>query len=220
VIVPVGSVEEHGSHLPLCTDAFQAEEIALRLAEKFDALVCPAIRYGECRSTRNFPGTISLRFRTVMSLAHDIVSELARNGIDKVVILTGHAGTAHMIALSEGAMRIVEKNEKLKVMVLSDYDIAYELLGKKFPAGDGHGGEIETSRILNIRPELVGPERPKGKRTGPKFMLLRNPERFNPTGIVGDTSKASAAKGKKLDDFILRELCKLISANFGLRMKR
>ena len=216
VIVPFGSVEEHGSHLPLCTDAFQAEEVALRIAEQFDALVCPTIKYGECVSTRNFPGTISLTSETLRHLSHDIVSELARNGIDKIMILTGHAGGAHMAALKEGAMGVVEQDRRLKVMLLSDYDLAYQLLGKEVPATDGHGGLIETSRIMHIRPELVGTTRPKGKDTRPKFMLVHDAEKYNPSGIVGDSSLASAATGKKLDDYIVKELAKLVVENFGL----
>ncbi len=220
VIVPIGSVEEHGSHLPLCTDSFQAEEIAARVAKAFGALVCPAIRYGECRSTRNFPGTISLSGRTVRSLAYDIASELARNGIDKVMFLTGHAGSAHMAALRAGALKAVEANPALKVMVLSDYDIAYDLRGKEFPEDDGHAGEIETSRILRLRPELVGRERPKGRTRPPKYMVLSDPEKYFPSGVMGDSSKASAEKGGNIDDYVVKRLCELVRENFGLRKVR
>jgi len=217
VIVPFGSVEEHGSHLPLCTDSYQAEEIASRVARAFGALLCPPIRYGECRSTRNFPGTISLGNETVRSLALDITSELARNGIDKVMLLTGHAGSAHMAALRSGALGAVEKYPKLKVMVLSDYDIAYDLRGKEFPENDGHAGEIETSRILRLRPELVGRPRPKGTSRPPKFMVLADPENYFPTGVMGDSSAAAAKKGRKIDDYIVRKLCELVTQNFGLK---
>jgi creatinine amidohydrolase len=217
VIVPIGSVEEHGSHLPLCTDSFQAEEVARRIAVEFDAIVAPPIRYGECRSTRNFPGTITLSSETVQGLAFDVVSELARNGIEKVMLLTGHAGSGHMAALRLGAQRAVEKSPKTKVMVLSDYDLAYELLGKEFPKDDGHGGEIETSRIMHIRPELVRPPRPKGRSRPPEFMVLADPEKYFPTGIRGDTSKATAKKGKLVDDYVVEKLCKLVSDSFGLK---
>lgn len=217
VIVPFGSLEEHGSHLPLCTDAFQAEEVAMRVAAQFDAVVCPSIRYGDCQSTRNFPGTISLRFETVQAIAFDIVSELARNGVDKVMLLTGHAGSAHMTALKLGAMRALEKDPKMKIMVLSDYDLTYELLGKKFPKDDGHGGEIETSRILNIRPELVGESRPKGRSWLPEFMILSDPERYFPAGIRGDTARATAKKGKLVDDYMVKKLCELVVKNFGVK---
>jgi creatinine amidohydrolase len=220
VIVPIGSVEEHGSHLPLCTDSYQAEEIALRVAKSFGALICPPIRYGECRSTRNFPGTISLSGETVRSLALDIASELARNGIDKVMFITGHAGSAHMAALRAGALKAVERNPKLKVMVLSDYDIAYDLRGKEFPEDDGHAGEIETSRMLRLRPELVGRARPKGKVRPPKYMVLPDPEKYFPSGVMGDSTRASARKGGNIDDYVVRKLCELVSENFELRRVR
>jgi len=216
-ILPFGSVEEHGSHLPLCTDSFQAEEVAHRVAAELGAILCPPVRYGECRSTRNFPGTLTLTSETVQALAFEIISELGRNGIDKVMVITGHAGSGHMAALRLGAMRVVEKMPELKVMVLSDYDIAYDLRGKEFPVEDGHGGEIETSRILNVRPDLVGRSRPKGTRWPPEYMVLPDPEKYIPTGIYGDTSYASAAKGKRIDDYIVKRLCELARKNFGMR---
>ena len=215
-ILPFGSVEEHGSHLPLCTDAFQAEEVARRVAAELGAILCPPIRYGECRSTRNFPGTLTLTYETVQSLAFELVSELGRNGITKVLIITGHAGSGHMAALRLGALRAVEKMPALRVMVLSDYDIAYDLRGKEFPVEDGHGGEIETSRILHIRPDLVGKSRPKGTRRPPEYMVLPDPERYIPTGIYGDTSYASAEKGGRIDDYIVKQLCALARRNFRI----
>ncbi len=220
VIVPFGSVEEHGEHLPLCTDSSQAEEIAARVAKAFDALICPPIRYGECRSTRNFPGTLSFSGRTMRSLAFDIVSELARNGIDKVMLLTGHAGSAHMAALRAGALKAVEANSKVRVMVLSDYDIAYDLRGKEFPENDGHAGQIETSRMLRLRPDLVGPARPRGKDRPPKFMILADPEKYFPSGVMGDSTGATALKGKNIDDYVVEQLCKLVTENFGMKRRR
>jgi creatinine amidohydrolase len=217
VILPFGSVEEHGSHLPLCTDAFQAEEVCRRVAAELGAILCPSIRYGECRSTRNFPGTLTLTFETVQSLAFEVISELGRHGIDKAMVVTGHAGTGHMAALRLGALRAVERNPKLRVMVLSDYDIAYDLRGKEFPVEDGHGGEIETSRMLNIRPELVKKMRPKGESRPPEYMVLLDPEKYIPTGIYGDTSFADVAKGGRIDDYVVDRLCKLARKNFGLK---
>lgn len=217
VVVPMGSVEEHGDHLPLCTDSFQAEEVARRVALTFGGIICPPIRYGECHSTRNFPGTISVSFDTLRMLVTDLLSELDRNGIDKVLVLTGHAGSSHMMAVRLGAEATVAKNPKLKVMFLSDYDLAYELRGKEFPEDDGHGGLIETSRILNIRPELVRKSRPKGETWAPPFMIVPNPEKYIPTGILGDSSAATAKKGKVIDDYVVDRLCDLISKSFGMK---
>ena len=216
-IVPFGSVEEHGEHLPLCTDSYQAEDVARRVALEFDGIICPPVRYGDCRSTRNIPGTVSLSFDTLRGLVRDILSELDRNGVDKILVLTGHAGSAHMIALRIGAQEVVERSPRLKVMLLSDYDLAYELRGKEFPEDDGHGGLIETSRMIGIRPDLVRSSRPKGRSRAPKFMILPDPEKYLPTGIIGDTSAATAKKGRTIDDYIVGRLCDLIQQNFGIR---
>lgn len=220
-ILPFGALEEHGPHLPLGTDMFQAEEVARRLALEFDAVLLPSVGYGECRSTRNFPGTLSLRFETVQSLAFDIVSELARNKVRKVLVLTGHAGSGHMAAIRLGVQRAVEADPELRVMVLSDFDLAYELRGKEFPEDDGHAGMIETSRMLNIRPELVGRARPFGESRPPRFMVLPDPERHIPTGVMGDSRGSDAPRGARIDDHVVESLCDLVSENLGpMRRKR
>jgi creatinine amidohydrolase len=219
VILPFGATEEHGSHLPLGTDSMQCEEVVRRISEEFGALVLPPIRYGECRTTRNFPGTVSLRSETVQSLAFDIVSELARNGVTRVLVLSGHAGSGHMAAIRLGVQRAVEANPSLKVMVLSDYDIAYDLAGKEFPGDDGHAGQIETSRMLGIRPELVARSRPVGKTRPPRFMILSNPEEFMPTGVMGDPRGSSAEKGGRIDDYIVENLCDAVGRNFGIERR-
>lgn len=216
-ILPFGSLEEHGSHLPLGTDMVQADNVARRVADEFGAVLLPSVGYGECRSTRNFPGTLSLSFETVQMLASDIASELARNGVRKLLVITGHAGTGHMAALRLGVLRAVEENPSLRAMVLSDYDLAYELKGVMFPEDDGHAGSIETSRVLNLRPELVGKARPVGKSRPPKYMLLPDPEKHIPTGVMGDARNSSAKKGAAIDDYIVDSLCELVSHNFGIR---
>ena len=216
-VLPFGSLEEHGPHLPLGTDMFQADRVALRVAEEFGAVLLPPVGYGECRSTRNFPGTLSLSFETVQMLARDVASELARNGVRKLLVITGHAGTGHMAALRLGVLRAVEANPSLRAMVLSDYDLAYELKGVMFPEDDGHAGSIETSRMLNIRPELVGKARPVGKSRPPKYMLLPDPEKHIPTGVMGDARNASAKKGAAIDDYIVDSLCDLVSRNLEIR---
>lgn len=217
VILPIGATEEHGSHLPLGTDSFQCEEIVGRLADEFDAFVLPPIRYGECRSTRNFPGTISLRSETIRAIVEDVLSELVRNGVSKVLLLSGHAGSGHMAAIKLGAQRVVERHEGIRVMVLSDYDIAYDLAGKEFPPDDGHAGQIETSRMLAIRPELVGNDRPHGSTRPPRFMVVNDPQRFFPSGVMGDSRGASDDKGRRINDYIFKELSRIVAEGFDLR---
>ena len=211
VILPIGATEEHGAHLPLNTDSLQPEFVAEKVATATEALIAPPIRYGLCSSTRNFPGTITISFDTLRSLVYDILSELHRNGIKNIVVLSGHAGRVHMAALRQAAETVVREHD-VKIMVLSDYDIAYDLIDvdMSIPKDDGHSGLIETSRILDIREDLVKGEGEVGSTRPPKFMVLPDPEKYFPTGVMGDPKGASKPKGDQINDYIIKELVKLI----------
>jgi creatinine amidohydrolase len=122
VILPLGVIEEHGDHLPLSTDSLQCEYVVEEIAKRTNALIAPSIRYGVCNTTKNFPGTISIGFETLRSLIYDVLSELARNGIKNVAIVSGHAGSTHLAAIKLAAKDIVDE-EDMKVLALSDYEI-------------------------------------------------------------------------------------------------
>jgi len=216
VIIPVGAVEEHGRHLPLCTDSVQPEYIAEKVAEKLNGpvLIAPSIRYANCVSTRHFPGTLSLSYDTVRALFKDILSELVRNGIRKIIVMSGHAGAAHMVAMRDAGEAVTEACPDLTLMVLSDFDIAYELKGKEFDERDGHAGTIESSRVMAIKPKLVK----RGGRASydrpPKFMLTAHPELYFPDGYMGAPSKATAAQGRRINTYIINGLLEHIKKNF------
>ncbi|MFQ5911179.1 MAG: creatininase family protein, partial [Thermoplasmata archaeon] len=211
VIVPIGAVEEHGPHLPLCTDSIQPEYVASEVAQRMGAFVAPPIRYGNCSTTRNFPGTISVSFDTMRSLAYDVVSELTRNGFKHVVLLSGHAGSLHMAALRLAAKKVVDERD-VNVMVVSGYEILYR--SDNVEEGDGHSGLMETSRVLAIRPDLVKSERPKGESRIPKYQVLRNPEKYW-EGVSGDSANATIEKGREYNDFVIDELCRTIEGMRG-----
>ena len=99
VLIPFGATEEHGLHLPLGTDTFQAADVCRLLAERRRVFVAPAIPYGVCRSTGDHPGTISLTTETLKALAIDLVRSFYRQGLRNVVLLSGHAGGTHNAAL-------------------------------------------------------------------------------------------------------------------------
>jgi creatinine amidohydrolase len=182
------------------------------LAQRFHGLLAPPMRYGQHSSTKNMPGTISLSFDTLRSLIRDILNSLADNGIKKMVVISGHAGSAHMIGLKLGAEEVVLKRG-VRVMLLTDYDIAYH-----FPLeieGDGHGGLIETSRMMALVPKLVKQARKVGEFIDPQFMVLPNPEANYPDGFVGNAPKATVELGREVNEFILDRLTKMIGRNFG-----
>ena len=215
MIFPVGSVEEHGNHLPLCTDSIQPEYIALEVAKKTGCLVAPPFRYGVCNATRNFAGTLTIEFDTLYKVAHDILSELVRNGFYRIIVLSGHAGNSHMVALRLAAQDIVVKNSaknesKVRIMVLSDFDFAEELSPKYADVNDGHAGTLETSRVMAIKPELI---KAKGKASTwqmPRFEVVAHPELYFPSGVNGDPTTASKEKGQRINEYIINEIEKLV----------
>lgn len=215
VLLPLGAVEEHGAHLPLCTDSIQPEYVVEKVAARLPGtvLIAPPMRYANCATTRNFPGTISLSFEALRAVMADILSELCRNGIRRIVIVSGHAGGAHMAALRLAGDKVVADVPDLKLMLLSDYDIAYELKGKEFDERDGHAGTIETSRVMAIKPKLVKKRGVKNYDRPPKYMVTLHPEQYFPSGVMGDPTKASPAQGRRINEYIIKGLAELIIQN-------
>ena len=216
VIFPVGSVEEHGRHLPLCTDSLQAEYIAVEVAKNTGSLVAPLFRHGICNAGHNFPGTISIGFDALFAVARDVLSELARNGFCRIIVLTGHAGSSHMTALRLAAQEVVKRKQhagkrKTRIMVLSDYDFAFELKEKLgFDKNDGHAGAIETSRVMAIRPDLLKAKGEASFPSMPRFEIVADPERYFPSGVNGDPTQATQTKGQKINEYVIEQLTKLV----------
>jgi creatinine amidohydrolase len=216
IILPIGAVEEHGAHLPLNTDSLQPEFITERVVselreESIDILIAPPIRYGICNATRNFAGTISLSFDTFRAFIQEVLEELGRHGVKHIVVLSGHAGRVHMAALRVAGEAVLEKYPDIKLMLLSDYDIIYKYIDEKFPAWDGHAGSVETSRIMAIKPDLVKEEGELSRVGLPPFMILRSPEKYFPSGVMGDPTAASREQGVEWNDLVVDELKKLIT---------
>ena len=214
VIIPCGSIEEHGDHLPLSTDSLQAEYVALGVAKKTGCLVAPPLRYGLCNSTRNFPGTITITFDRLRGIMKDILEDFVRNGFKRLLVITGHAGGSHMTAIKLAAKTVVvnhmnEKNRP-RIMVCSDYDFAFDLRGKDFDDRDSHAGTIETSRVMAICPDLMKGKGAANYPNFPRFEVTPDPEQYFPSGVMGDPTIASAEKGKKINDYVIEQIAKLV----------
>jgi creatinine amidohydrolase len=206
VIVPVGALEAHGPHLPLGADQIQAETTAEDLAVRIGALVAPTIPYGNCAGTRPFPGTVSVSLGSLSRLVRELLEELARTGFRRVLVLSGHAAQGHMAALREGAEEAVQAVPALRVAVLSDYDFVYELRGKLSPPTDGHGGLLETSRVMAMRPESVGTERPKVEYRYSRFRVGDPTVEEWPESVIGDTGPATPELGQRIQAHVLDRL--------------
>jgi len=192
IILPMGATEEHGPHLPTFTDTVQAVEVAREVARRKEVFVAPSMPYGVCMSTKGFPGTISIGEASLRHISKDILLSLYWMGFRNVLMLTGHAGSQHMASLREAASKALDVVD-LRISLVSDFELVRELAETP---GDGHAGEIETSRMLLHREDLVK-GLPEGQfPTRPKHLILKDMRPLMGSGIIGNPTKASKEKGE------------------------
>jgi creatinine amidohydrolase len=210
VIIPFGSVEEHGEHLPLSTDTYQAYDVACLASEMKPLFIAPPIHYGNCRSTSTHPGTISISTKTLKLLLKDIVHSFRLQGLRNFIVLTGHAGGAHRMALQDAGEELIQQYSDIQMAVITEYELACEA-GKGIieTPGDSHAGEIETSRILHSHAHLVKGVGERGIPEFPSGILIRDKKKYWPNGVWGDPTKATAEKGKIIESTVAAKLVEL-----------
>lgn len=211
--IPFGSVEEHGTHLPLSTDTIEAYEVGKRAAAKIPLFVAPPVHYGSCRSTSRHPGTISISTTTLKALLKDIVRSLHSHGIENFVALTGHAGGSHRMALQDAGEELIAELPGINMAVVTEFDLAKEagvhLIETR---GDSHAGEIETSRIMHSHPHLVKGSSAEEYPHFPTGILVRDKRSYWPGGVWGNPGKASAEKGEKIESLVADKVVELVKA--------
>lgn len=153
-ILPLGVCEAHGPHLPLGTDFLISEWLSLKVAERVNALVAPPLYYGVSVGLSGYLGTITISESTLESLVYEILSELASNGFEKVILMNGHGGSGQMGSVSR-AMRRAWLDLKLKVAMVTWWDVARELTVEAFGGSGGHAGVDEAAMMLAINRFLV-----------------------------------------------------------------
>lgn len=211
VVVPFGSTEEHGQHLPLDTDTLQALTVARKAAERRPLFVAPPLHYGVCRSTGQHPGTISISTATLRAFTLDICNALYRHGLRDFVLFSGHAGVTHNAVLIDAGEEFLAEHDNVRVAVVTEYQLANrEGKGVIETPGDSHAGEIETSRILFSHPHLVKGTSPRETPSFPEGILVRDKLAYWPGGVWGDPEKASSVKGSVIEDLVIAALCRLI----------
>jgi creatinine amidohydrolase len=210
VVVPVGSTEQHGPHLPLGTDAYLGEAVAERVAERLgDALVAPVVRPGVSGHHMAFPGTITVDAELLMDLLRAYAASVADHGFDFVVLLPSHGGN---FAPVETVAPEIAREEDVGVVTLADIERYMDLMNEGLREGGidyqepvVHAGANETAMMMAARGELVREERrEKGHEGGLSVtgLLSRGFEYFTDNGVLGDARQSSAEAGESILDTV------------------
>ena len=212
VIIPVGSLEAHGPHLPLGTDTIEVYEIAKTVAKSVDVFVAPPLSYGICRSTSKHPGTVGITGNTLRNLIKDIVKSFHTNDLKNFLIISGHASSLHLAALQEAGESLLEEMPSdVTIAVESAYAMAQEAASKICETeDDSHAGEIETSLMLHLKPHLV---KGRGKEEYPHFphpLLTRNKRKYWKNAVWGNPYKASTKKGEFISQLLIQKFIELV----------
>ncbi|MEF8874310.1 MAG: creatininase family protein [Candidatus Thermoplasmatota archaeon] len=215
IILPIGISEGHGKHLPVGTDTYQAEYVVEEVSKRLDrrSIIAPILNYGTCRATEHLSGTLSIRFDTLRGMVSEILESLTEQGFQNVVIISSHSGTSHMMALRLAAQDVLEETDA-DILLLSGYDFAYGLKEDKIPKTDGHGGEIETARVMDIKPDLVKEDRPNNKVKHPEFKVISDYGEHWEEGMRGNADEASAEEGKEINEYVIKKIIKVIEDSF------
>lgn len=193
VLVPVGSTEQHGPHLPLSTDTVIAEAVARRAAEALRAgaagrpvFAAPAIAFGASGEHAGFPGVISIGHDALRAVIVEAVRSVA-DWAGRVVLVNGHGGNVPALDAAVGLLRREGR------------DTAWTGCG--VPGGDAHAGFTETSMMLHLAPHLVRPFQHVAGDTRPLAAIMpelvaRGVRAVSPSGVLGDPAGASADRGR------------------------
>ena len=201
LILVVGSVEQHGRHMPFASDIWQPWEIAMRLSDRTGVLVAPPVNYGMSLHHMGFPGSLSLRPGTLTSIIIDLLESAYEHGFRRVLLLNGHGGNiaAIQVALAEALHEL----RGLEVRLANWWqapEIA-KLFEEAYPGQPpAHSDAGETSMLLAIRPDTVHLERAEYSPDAPRGLFLTRYvflEHY-PHGVIGgDPRQATAEVGER-----------------------
>ena len=212
-VLPFGIIEKHGPHLPLGTDLLDVRFAVMNAVKQEYAVVFPEYYFGQIFEARQQPGTVAYSLSTQLTLLQETVSEMARNGCKKIVIVNGHGGNQSLLPLFGQAQLASQRDYVVYVFGLPNENVAGRP-ALKTPY-DMHAGEVETSNMLIARPDIVHQDR-AGQQSGADQHRLHLPNsvytgiwwyaRF-PNHYAGDASAAN----KELGEFDQKEWSRQIA---------
>ena len=225
IVLPVGSTEQHGPHLPLDVDNFLCQQVCEGAAKLVpdDVLLMPQLSYGFNWHHIDFPGTIGIAWDNFVRFLLDIIRSVAHHGFKKVLIVNGHGSNRILV---EVAARQATMDNPVICAGLDYFEVARDAVHavRESPKGwVAHADEIETSLYLYLRPEGVRRELAQAENNmlpsefwwqdlegGARVGMMEWWSTFSHTGVLGDPTKATAEKGEALYRASTEQLAALI----------
>lgn len=227
VILPIGSLEQHGPHLPLCTDTVISYELSLLLAKEINGIVAPSINYGYKSLPASgggplFPGTIDLNGSTVVALVKDILEEFIKDGVKKILIFNSHyENEAFILEAADLVSRNIPKGTK--IIITNWWDpLSNETIDKifdeiPFPGWAlEHAAITETSFMLKFTPELVHMERLVDEAMiPPGYAVYPVPsDLVPPSGLLANARSSSKEKADIMIEEIIPKIKSIVEKTF------
>ncbi|MFC6993825.1 creatininase family protein [Haladaptatus sp. GCM10025707] len=222
LIIPVGSIEQHGHHLPVSTDTILVDAVAhlgaTRVEKDVPIMVTPTIWTGYSPHHMSFGGTFTLEHRTLLSVLEESASSALENGFDAILFLNGHGGNISLIGSAVSTVGTEHPNSQ--VLGLTYFQLAASFIDEIRDSelgGMSHGGEFETSLMMHLRPDLVSegdakyfhePYEHGGKDLvqGGPLSVYRGFDEYSHTGAIGAPELASTEKGEAIFELLGDEM--------------
>ncbi|MCG6880073.1 MAG: creatininase family protein [Deltaproteobacteria bacterium] len=220
-LLPVGAIEQHGPHLPLDCDAFDADYLAKAVAEQCASprpLVLPLVSYGVSYHHEDFSGTLSVNPETLSQMVYDIGMSAVRHGITKLVIVNGHGGNSPALHF---AAQMINRDAHIFTCVDTGESSDPDIYAMAETPNDVHAGEIETSTTLATRPHMV--RSGKIRKFVPRFSSryldftsrrsvgwYAHTSKISSSGVMGDPTKGSVEKGERIWKVMIENLAAFV----------
>ena len=220
-LLPLSCIERHGHHLPLGTDMFIGHELCARAAQLEPVIIFPDFIYTQILEARHMPGCIGIQPELTIRLLENVCSEIARNGLKKIVIVNSHGGNDHLIHYF-AQIQLACPHEYAIYVAQPAYDSEEDATASQWETTvDGHAGERETSMLLAVRPDLVKTAALPADGEGMPLERLKPLRDLGtdmgiwwyadyPTHYCGDGRPATAQKGERWFADRARALAKVI----------
>lgn len=233
VLLPVGSVEQHGPHMPMGHDAFAAQNVVADAARRAGVLAYPTLWYGWTYHHMALPGTVSLRPATLTAVVTDLLRSVVFHGFNRAVVVNGHR-RANLAPLEIAVTELRHQTGAALAVVDVGIVAADKIPGIRTtpPGGVGHADELETSHALHMNPELVRMERAEARMMNPRPAWLTGHHTSDPAveaprfhypktveearkdagdlGSTGDPTAATAEKGRAFHEAVVERLVGVI----------